>query len=71
VKDDARPLVVEAWNRRSDSAAHRSGAIAALEALPCSAKGRFNRDCGELENLPKDFYCPRCAALAALEGGAK
>ncbi len=33
VKDDARPLVVEAWNRRSDTAAHRAGAIEALEKL--------------------------------------
>ena len=67
VKDDARPLVVEAWNRRSDTAAHRSGAIAALEALPCSGKGRFEKDCLELENLPLDLWCPRCRALAALK----
>lgn len=43
--------------------------IAALEALPCEGKGRFNEDCLEFENLPLDLWCSRCKVLAELKGG--
>lgn len=71
VKDDARPLVVAAWNRRSDAAARRAGAIAALEALPCWFSKTTTMDCIRAEVAPESQWCPRCAALAEARKGGK
>ncbi len=75
VKDDARPLVVEAWNRRSDTAARRDGAIEALEQVRCR-NGYPN--CYADGDLYKSEWCSRCTllmaerkALAKLKGGAE